>query len=48
MALIPFWNWLFHWVTGVNAPNGLGYFLSFASFILIICLILMLAVAAVF
>ena len=47
MALIPFWNWLFHWVTGTSLPYGGAWFLSYASFILVICLVLMLAVAAV-
>jgi NADH-quinone oxidoreductase subunit H len=47
MALIPFWNWLFHWVTGAQLPYGWAFFLSEATFILLICIVLMLAVAAV-
>jgi len=47
MALIPFWSWLYHWATDASLPYAWGWFLSFASFILIICLVLMLAVAAV-
>src|SRR5579862_2886734 len=43
MALIPFWNWLFRG----NLPYAALWFLSQISFILIICLVLMLSVAAV-
>src|SRR5215469_8829090 len=43
MALIPFWNWVFQG----QLPYGAVWFLSQASFILIICLVLMLSVAAV-
>src|ERR1700760_2264427 len=43
MALIPFWNWVFQG----QLPYGADWFLSQASFILIICLVLMLSVAAV-
>jgi NADH-quinone oxidoreductase subunit H len=46
MALIPFWNWLFAHL-GVVLPYGVAWFLSQASFILILCLVLMLSVAAV-
>src|SRR4051812_31455858 len=47
MALIPFWNWVIHWVTGGNAPYGLSWFLGQATFILVLCLVLMLSVAVV-
>src|SRR5690348_964075 len=47
MALVPFWTWLIHWATGANPPYALAWFLSQATFILIICLVLMLSVAAV-
>src|SRR5271169_6788259 len=46
MALIGFWNWLFAHL-GVNLPYGWAWFLSQAVFILVICLVLMLSVAAV-
>src|SRR6185312_9622938 len=47
MALIPFWTWLYHWVTGAGLPYGVAWFLGQASFILIICVVLMLMVAMV-
>jgi NADH-quinone oxidoreductase subunit H len=47
MALIPFWTWLLHGITGVEIPYGLVWFLSFATFILILCVVLMLSVAVV-
>ena len=43
MALIPFWTWVF----GGGLPYGVAWFLSYTSFILVICLVLMLSVAAV-
>src|SRR4051812_32909273 len=43
MALIPFWTWLL----GGHPPYALAWFLSQATFILLICVVLMLAVAAV-
>jgi NADH-quinone oxidoreductase subunit H len=46
MALIPFWNWLFAHL-GVALPYGVAWLLSQVSFILVICLVLMLSVAAV-
>jgi len=47
MALIPFWTWLFHRLTGAALPYAVAWFLSQATFILLICIVLMLAVAAV-
>jgi NADH-quinone oxidoreductase subunit H len=46
MALIHFWTWLFA-TLGVSLPYGWAWFLSQAVFILVICLVLMLSVAAV-
>ena len=46
MALIPFWNWLGAQM-GVALPYGIAWFLSQAVFIVILCLVLMLAVAVV-
>jgi len=46
LALIPFWNWLFAHL-GVELPYGWGWFLSQTTFIFVICLVLMLSVAAV-
>jgi NADH-quinone oxidoreductase subunit H len=46
MALIPFWNWVFAHL-GVELPYGWGWFLSQTTFIFVICLLLMLSVAAV-
>src|SRR3954468_7300983 len=47
MALIPFWTGLWNWLTGAHLPYGAAWFLSQASFILLICVVLMLAVAFV-
>ena len=46
MALIQFWTWLFAKL-GVALPYGWGWFLSQASFIVLLCLVLMLSVAVV-
>ena len=46
MALIHFWTWLFEKM-GVALPYGWAWFLSQAVFIVLICLVLMLSVAAV-
>ncbi len=46
MALIHFWTWLFEQM-GVALPYGWAWFLSQAVFIVILCLVLMLAVAVV-
>jgi NADH-quinone oxidoreductase subunit H len=46
MALIQFWSWLFGKV-GVALPYGWGWFLSQATFIVLLCLVLMLSVAVV-
>jgi NADH-quinone oxidoreductase subunit H len=46
MALMGFWTWLFAQM-GVTLPFGGAWFLSYATFILVICLVLMLSVAAV-
>jgi len=46
MALIPFWTWLFAKL-GVALPYGWGWFLSQATFIVLLCLVLMLSVAVV-
>ena len=46
MALIHFWTWLFEQV-GVALPYGWAWLLSQAVFILLLCLVLMLAVAVV-
>jgi NADH-quinone oxidoreductase subunit H len=46
MALIHFWTWLFEKM-GVALPYGWAWFLSQAVFIVILCLVLMLAVAVV-
>jgi NADH-quinone oxidoreductase subunit H len=47
MALIHFWTWLFAALFGVALPYGWAWFLGQATFILILCIVLMLAVAAV-
>src|SRR5580698_2523786 len=46
MALIGFWDWLFAHL-GVQLPYGWAWFLSQATFIVLICLVLTLSVAAV-
>ena len=46
MALIRFWTWLFEKV-GVALPYGWAWLLSQAVFIVLLCLVLMLAVAVV-
>ncbi|HKD46323.1 MAG TPA: NADH-quinone oxidoreductase subunit NuoH [Rhizomicrobium sp.] len=46
MALIQFWTWLFEKL-GVALPFGWGWFLSQATFIVLLCLVLMLSVAVV-
>ncbi|MGH6828704.1 MAG: NADH-quinone oxidoreductase subunit NuoH [Rhizomicrobium sp.] len=46
MALIQFWTWLFQGA-GVTLPYGWAWFLSQAAFIVILCVTLMLSVAAV-
>src|SRR5665213_2917884 len=46
MALIQFWTWLFGKL-GVALPYAWGWFLSQASFIVLLCLVLMLSVAVV-
>jgi NADH-quinone oxidoreductase subunit H len=46
MALIHFWTWLFAEV-GVALPYGWAWLLSQAVFIVLLCLVLMLAVAVV-
>jgi len=46
MALIHFWTWLFEKV-GVALPYGWAWLLSQAVFIVLLCLVLMLAVAVV-
>ena len=46
MALIHFWTWLFEKL-GVALPYGWAWFLSQAVFIVVLCLVLMLGVAAV-
>ena len=46
MALIQFWTWLFEKM-GVALPYGWGWFLSQATFIVLLCLVLMLSVAVV-
>jgi NADH-quinone oxidoreductase subunit H len=46
MALIPFWTWLFGKL-GVALPYAWGWFLSQATFIVLLCLVLMLSVAVV-
>jgi NADH-quinone oxidoreductase subunit H len=46
MALIQFWTWLFAKL-GVALPYGWGWFLSQATFIVLLCLVLMLSVAVV-
>jgi NADH-quinone oxidoreductase subunit H len=46
MALIPFWMWAFGKL-GVALPYGWGWFLSQATFIVLLCLVLMLSVAVV-
>src|ERR1700748_1714213 len=46
MALIHFWTWLFDKM-GVALPYGWAWFLSQAVFIVVLCLVLMLGVAAV-
>ena len=46
MALIHFWTWLFEKV-GIALPYGWAWLLSQAVFIVLLCLVLMLAVAVV-
>ena len=46
MALIHFWTWLFD-AMGVALPYGWAWLLSQAVFIVLLCLVLMLAVAVV-
>jgi NADH-quinone oxidoreductase subunit H len=46
MALIHFWTWLFE-AMGVALPYGWAWLLSQAVFIVLLCLVLMLAVAVV-
>ncbi|HXR95915.1 MAG TPA: NADH-quinone oxidoreductase subunit NuoH [Rhizomicrobium sp.] len=46
MALIQFWMWAFAKL-GVALPYGWAWFLSQATFILLLCLVLMLSVAVV-
>jgi len=46
MALIQFWTWAFAKL-GVALPYGWAWFLSQATFILLLCLVLMLSVAVV-
>jgi NADH-quinone oxidoreductase subunit H len=46
MALIQFWTWLFGRL-GVALPYAWGWFLSQATFIVLLCLVLMLSVAVV-
>ena len=46
MALIHFWTWLFA-IMGVALPYGWAWLLSQAVFIVLLCLVLMLSVAAV-
>jgi NADH-quinone oxidoreductase subunit H len=46
MALIQFWTWLFGKL-GVALPYAWGWFLSQATFIVLLCLVLMLSVAVV-
>src|SRR5579871_2050861 len=46
MALIHFWTWLFEKM-GVALPYGWAWLLSQAVFIVVLCLVLMLGVAAV-
>jgi len=46
MALIQFWTWLFAKL-GVALPYGWAWFLSQATFIVLLCLVLMLSVAVV-
>jgi NADH-quinone oxidoreductase subunit H len=46
MALIQFWTWLFAKL-GVTLPYAWGWFLSQATFIVLLCLVLMLSVAVV-
>ena len=46
MALIHFWTWLFERM-GIALPYGWAWFLSQAVFIVVLCLVLMLGVAAV-
>ena len=46
MALIHFWTWLFE-TMGVALPYGWAWLLSQAVFIVLLCLVLMLAVAVV-
>jgi NADH-quinone oxidoreductase subunit H len=46
MALIQFWTWLFAHL-GVALPYGWAWFLSQATFIVLLCLVLMLSVAVV-
>jgi NADH-quinone oxidoreductase subunit H len=46
MALIQFWTWLFEKL-GVALPYAWGWFLSQATFIVLLCLVLMLSVAVV-
>src|SRR6202000_1841734 len=46
MALIHFWTWLFDQM-GIALPYGWAWFLSQAVFIVVLCLVLMLGVAAV-
>jgi NADH-quinone oxidoreductase subunit H len=47
MALIPFWTWLFRGLFGAALPYGWAWFLGQATFIILLCLVLMLSVAAV-
>jgi len=46
MALIQFWTWLFEKL-GVALPYAWGWFLSQATLIVLLCLVLMLSVAVV-
>jgi NADH-quinone oxidoreductase subunit H len=46
MALIQFWTWLFAKL-GVALPYAWGWFLSQTTFIVLLCLVLMLSVAVV-
>jgi len=46
MALIPFWTWVFGKL-GVALPYAWGWFLSQSTFIVLLCLVLMLSVAVV-
>src|ERR1700679_357214 len=46
MALIPFWSWVFAHL-GMSLPYGWAWLLSQATFIVLLCLVLMLSVAVV-